>query len=174
MDELLRSSVPADIKDFLAHWRAARKDHPVPLLCDYLDLPPFAYQRDTAIVDLMPDAQMRFRLFGGGLSFSTNQDLTGQDVLSHFTPAARAAAQEIARGMLARPRGYLVHRTMRCGSIEVAAEGVGLPLRNARTGAKHIVGFTSNIAKRTNVANTDEAMYVTEMKFMRWIDIDAA
>jgi hypothetical protein len=164
---------PADIEAFFAHWRSAGRGGVLPSLADYLDLPPFARQKDTAIVDVAPDGEMRYRLFGTGLSDLSGNDLTGSDVLSHFHPAARAEAERIVRTAASVPCGYLLRRQMRSGSHEITAEGIGLPLANLRSGRTCIVGFTSNIAKRTELAASDAKMFVTGVSLIRWIDVGA-
>jgi hypothetical protein len=84
MDVLLASAVPADIMAFAEHWRNARANNLVPSLSDYLDRPPFAHQRDTAIVDVAAPGQMRFRLFGTGLNDLSGDELTGVMCLRTF------------------------------------------------------------------------------------------
>lgn len=169
----LGADVAPDIQAFLEHWRAATKGERVPALSDYLDLPPFAYQRDTAIVDIADGGQMRYRLFGGGLSDLSGEDLTGQDVLSHFHPAARAEAERLVWAAIGIPCGYLLRRQMRRGLLEFTAIGIGLPLRNVQSGRSCVVGFTSNTAKHTAVADSEEKAFVTGVQLVRWIDLGA-
>lgn len=175
MQALQSADVPPDVKAFLGHWLAARKGNSItPEIGDYLDLPPFAHQRDTAIVDVTESGAMRYRLFGGGLNDLSGDDLTGRDVLAHFHPAARDAAAQIVLSAVATPCGYLLERTMRRGPFEFTASGIGLPLRTIQYNGMCIVGFTSSIAKRTDIASSDENAFVTRVNLIRWIDIGAS
>lgn len=171
MDLLLASAVPADILAFAEHWRSARKVNLVPSLSDYLDSRPFAHQRDTAIVDVVASGQMRFRLFGTGLNDLSGDELTGHDVLSHFHPSARAEAERIAWTAVTTPCGYLLSRKMRRGAFAITASGIGLPLRHKQSERLCIVGFTSHISTRTEVADSEEEAFVSEVKLIQWIDI---
>jgi hypothetical protein len=171
MDLLLASAAPADILAFAEHWRSTRRDNLVPSLSDYLDRQPFAHQRDTAIVDVVAPGQMQFRLFGTGLNDLSGDELTGHDVLSHFHPSAAAEAERIAWTAVTTPCGYLLSRKMHRGALAITASGIGLPLRQRQSERLCIVGFTSHISTRTEVVDSKEEAFVSEVKLIRWIDI---
>jgi hypothetical protein len=173
MDVLLASAVPADILAFAEHWRSARANNLVPSLSDFLDRPPFAHQRDTAIVDVVAPGQMRFRLFGTGLNDLSGDELTGSDVLSHFHPSARAEAERITWAAVTMPCGYLLSRKMRRGAFSITASGIGLPLLHQQSGRFCIVGFTSHISTQTKVVDSVAEGFVNEVKLTQWLDIGA-
>jgi hypothetical protein len=173
MDVLLASAAPADILAFAEHWRNARANNLVPSLSDYLDRPPFAHQRDTAIVDVVAPGQMRFRLFGTELNDLSGDELTGRDVLAHFHPSARAEAERITWAAVTTPCGYLLSRKMCRGVFAITALGIGLPLWHQQSARYCIVGFTSAISSQTEVVGSVEDGFVTEVKLVQWIDIGA-
>jgi len=173
MHALKGSAMQADIRAFVDHWRSARTDAHVPALPDYLDLPPFAHQCSTAIVDVAAPGQMRFRLFGTRLNELSGDELTGHDVLSKFHPSARAEAERITWAAVTTPCGYLLSRRMRRGPFAVTASGVGLPLRHPSSERYCIVGFTSDISARTELSDSLEEGFVTGIELIQWIDIGA-
>jgi len=141
---MLREDLPRDAEAFFDHWRSARTREDIPTLSDYLDFPAFADQQNTAIVDVPSRGQMRFRLFGTGLNELSGSELTGHDVLSHFSSSAKKEAERITWSAVTKPCGYVLMRQMRRGSFEIAAQGIGLPLRHTQSGRLCIVGFTSD------------------------------
>jgi len=166
-------AIPRDVEDFLAHWRGIQKTGSVPTLRDFLDAPPFRLQSEVAIVDVTARGEMRFRLFGTGLSTIAGHDLTGTDVLSNFHADARAEATRIAWGAVSVPCGYYLLREMRRGPFETAAVGIGLPLVHQKTGKLAIVGFSSATGKSTDVVGGDESPFVRATELIKWIDIGA-
>jgi len=145
----------------------------VPTLADFLDAPPFKLQSEVAIVDVVSSTELRFRLFGTGLSTMARVDLTGTDVLSNFHPRARAEASRIAWTAVSRPCGYLLRRSMRRGVIETTAVGIGLPLLHESSGRVGLVGFSSVLEKSVDVAESGESPFVKAVNLIRWIDIGA-
>ena len=145
----------------------------MPTLADFLDAPPFKLQSEVAIVDVVSSTELRFRLFGTGLSTMAGVDLTGTDVLSNFHPTARAEASRIAWTGVSRPCGYLLRRGMRRGVIETTAVGIGLPLLHESSGRVGLVGFSSVLEKSVDVAESGESPFVKAFNLIRWIDIGA-
>ena len=127
-------AIPADVEEFIQHWKSIAKSTTVPGLRDFLDFRPFKLQSEVAIVDVIGPTEMRFRLFGTGLSKLAGVDLTGADVLSNFHPAARAEASRIAWVSVNRPCGYILRRELRRGAVETSAIGIGLPLLHEQSG----------------------------------------
>lgn len=166
-------SIPADVEEFIEHWRSTAKIGTVPSLCDFLDFRPFKLQSEVAIVDVIGPTEMRFRLFGTGLSQLAGKDLTGADVLTTFHPKARAEASRIAWIAVNRPCGYILRRELRRGCIETTAVGVGLPLCHDRNGKICLVGFSSTSEKQTDFTLTDSDVFVTGVTHLRWIDTGA-
>jgi len=163
--------LPKDVMAFLRHWQSIPRTSPVPGIRDYLDTPPFALQSEVAIVDVVGSSEMRFRFFGTGLSQLAGRDLTGSDVLSNFAPDARAAAAKIAWAAVNVPCGYALRRELRRGSVDIVAEGIGLPLLHEQSGRIGLVGFSSTLAKTTTVGKAAEPQFVTAVKLLQWIDI---
>jgi len=166
-------AIPRDVEDFLTHWRGIPKTGLAPTLRDFLDAPPFRLQSEVAIVDVNARGEMRFRLFGTGLSSIAGHDLTGTDVLSNFHAEARAEAARIAWSAVSVPCGYHVLREMRRGPYETTAVGIGMPLLNEKTGKLGIVGFSSATGKSTDVVRGDDSPFVRATELIMWIDIGA-
>ncbi len=173
MDALLDSNVAADIKAFASHWQSARSQKVIPTLPDYLSLPAFAQQKNTAIVDVLSAGVMRFRLFGTGLNELSGVELTGDEVLGNFDPRARSEAARIAWSAVQQPCGYLLQRTMTNARRETTADGIGLPLLHPQSGRICLVGFTSDVAKQAQWTSSDDNLFVTAVKMGQWIDIGA-
>ena len=166
-------NIPRDVEAFLQHWKKVARTGLVPTLADFLDAPPFKLQSVVAIVDVVSSTELRFRLFGTGLSTMAGVDLTGTDVLSNFHPTARAEASRIAWTGVSRPCGYLLRRGMRRGVIETTAVGIGLPLLHESSGRVGLVGFRSVLEKSVDVAESGESPFVKAFNLIRWIDIGA-
>lgn len=167
------TAIPCDVEVFLKHWQSVGKTGLMPTLGDFLDAPPFKHQSDVAIADVLSATEMRFRLFGTGLSTIAGQDLTGSDVLSHFHPEAGAEASRLAWSAMTVPCGYFVRREMRRGAYETGAVGIGLPLLHEKTGRPCLVGFSSVMSKTTDVIGGEESPFVRATELIRWIDIGA-
>ena len=167
------AAIPRDVEAFLKHWQSVGKTGLMPTLRDFLDARPFKYQSDVAIVDVMNAGEMRFRLFGTGLSTIAGRDLTGSDVLSNFHPDARAEATRLAWKAVTVPCGYYVRRDMRRGAYETSAVGIGLPLVHEKSGRPCIVGFSSVMGKTTDVVGGEESPFVRSTTLLKWIDIGA-
>jgi hypothetical protein len=165
------STLPQDVAAFLRHWQSIPRIAQVPGMRDYLDSPPFALQPEVAIVDVLGPEEMRFRLFGTGLSQLAGRDLTGADVLSNFVPEARAVASKIAWAAVNVPCGYALRRDMRRGEVDIVAEGIGLPLLHEQSGRIALVGFSSVFAKETTLAEANKPQFVTAVKLLGWIDV---
>jgi len=163
--------IPADVEDFLAHWRSIAKNDAIPCLREFLSFQPFKLQSEVAIVDVTGPTEMRFRLFGTGLSRLAGEDLTGADVLSNFHPKARAEASRIAWIAVNKPCGYILRRELRRGSVKTSAVGIGLPLQRDQGGKIGLVGFSSALEKHTEVTSYDSDVFVTGVQHLRWIDI---
>jgi hypothetical protein len=166
-------AIPRDVQAFLTHWQGIAKTGVMPTLQDFLAARPFKFQSDVAIVDVVGPTEMRFRLFGTGLSTLAGHDLTGRDVLSNFHPDAQAEASRLAWCAVTVPCGYFVLREMRRGAFETRAVGIGVPLLNEKTQKRCVVGFTSIIDKTTDVVRGDESPFVRACELIRWIDIGA-
>ena len=145
----------------------------MPTLRDFLDAPPFKYQSDVAIADVLSPTEMRFRLFGTGLSTIAGHDLTGSDILSNFHPDARAEASRLAWNAVTVPCGYYVRRDMRRGAYETSAVGIGLPLLHEQSGRACVVGFSSVMDKTTDVVGGEESPFVRSTALIKWIDLGA-
>lgn len=166
-------AVPRDVEAFLKHWQMVPKTSLMPTLRAFLDARPFTHQSDVAIADIVSPTEMRFRLFGSGLSTIAGVDLTGSDVLSNFHPAARAEASRLAWSAVSVPCGYVVCREMRRDAFETTAVGIGLPLLHEKSGRPCIVGFSSVADKTTDVVHSERSPFVRAVELMRWIDIGA-
>jgi len=167
------ASIPGDIADFIEHWQSIAKVNGIPRLREFLSFRPFKLQSEVAIVDVSSPTEMRFRLFGTGLSELAGADLTGEDVLSTFHPAARSEAGRIAWLAVNRPCGYILQRELRRGSVVTTAVGVGLPLSHDRSENISLVGFSSTLAKLTEFTTRDSGVFVTGVKHIQWIDTGA-
>ena len=165
--------VPSDIEEFLQHWQGVTKAGLIPGLRDFLNVRAFKLQSEVAIVDVVGPTEMRFRLFGTGLSSIAGHDLTGTDVLSQFHPHARAEASRIAWTAVSRPCGYILHRTLRRGIFETNAVGIGLPVLHEQSGKVGLVGFSSTLGKAFGVTDVGESPFVNAVDLMKWIDIGA-
>jgi len=165
--------IPKDVDAFLQHWKKIARTGLVPTLGHFLDAPPFKLQSEVAIVDVVSPTELRFRLFGTGLSTMAGVDLTGTDVLSNFHPTARAEASRIAWSAVSTPCGYFLRRGMRRGVIETVAVGIGLPLLHEASGRIGLVGFSSVLEKSVDIAESGESPFVKAVNLIRWIDIGA-
>jgi len=162
--------IPADIEDFLEHWRAIPKTGLVPNLGDFLAAPPFKLQSEVSITDVLSPDDMRIRLFGTGLSSLAGHDLTGTDALSNFHVDARAEAQRLIWNSVSRPCGYYFWRYLRRGSVQTRVISIGLPLRHEQSGRLGLVGFSSPASRDVQIVD-DESPFVRDMTLIRWIDI---
>lgn len=167
------NEIPSDVEAFLAHWQSISKVGQVPSLRNFLDAPPFKHQSEVAIVDVVSVTEMRFRLFGTGLSIMAGVDLTGTDVLSNFHPAARAKASRNAWTAIAHPCGYFVRRDLHHGAFDSKVIAVGLPLLHEQSGRVCLVTFSSVLDKSSNVSRGDASPLVRNVHLIRWIDIGA-
>jgi hypothetical protein len=167
------TSIPKDVDEFIEHWRSIPKTGAIPCLRAFLDFPPFRLQSEVAIVDVNGPEEMRFRLFGTGLSEIAGLDLTGTDVLSNFHKKARKDASRIAWIAVNRPCGYIIRRELRRGSVGTSAIGAGLPLLHNQSGKIGLVGFSSTLEKKTHFTLSDADVFVTDVKRIQWIDIGA-
>jgi PAS domain len=145
----------------------------MPTLRGFLDAPPFRLQSEVAIVDVVGPMDMRFRLFGTGLSSLSGVDLTGSDVLSNFHPTARAAAARNAWAAVTTPCGYFVRRDHQRSPFKTHAVAVGLPLLHEQSGRVCLVVFNSTIDKAVDTGRAEANATVTAVSLIRWIDIGA-
>ncbi|MBY0509880.1 MAG: PAS domain-containing protein [Rhodospirillaceae bacterium] len=166
-------AVPRDVEAFLKHWQMVPKTGLMPTLRAFLDARPFKHQSDVGIVDVISPTEMRFRLFGSGLSTIAGHDLTGSDVLSNFHPDAHADASRMAWSAVSVPCGYIVCREMRRDAFETTAVGIGLPLLHEKSGRPCIVGFSSVAGKTTDIVHSDRSPFVRAVELIKWIDIGA-
>ena len=167
------SVVPPDLDAFVLHWQKIGKVGLMPTLRGFLDAPPFKLQSEVAIVDVVSPTDMRFRLFGTGLSSLSGHDLTGSDVLSNFHPTARAAAASNAWAAVTLPCGYFVRRDLRHGLFKTHAVGIGLPLLHEQSGRVCLVVFSSTVDKSVDAGGGDGSPVVYNVSLMRWINIGA-
>lgn len=165
--------MPRDVEAFLKHWQMVPKTGLMPTLRAFLDARPFKHQSDVGIVDVISPTEMRFRLFGSGLSTIAGHDLTGSDVLSNFHPDAHADASRMAWSAVSVPCGYIVCREMRRDAFETTAVGIGLPLLHEKSGRPCIVGFSSVAGKTTDIVHSDRSPFVRAVELIKWIDIGA-
>jgi hypothetical protein len=168
-----RHAVPRDVEAFLKHWQAVPKTGLMPTLRAFLDARPFKHQSDVAIADIVGPKEMRFRLFGSGLSTLAGVDLTGSDVLSNFHPDARTEASRMGWSAVTVPCGYIVHREMRRDAFETTAVGIGLPLLHEKSGGPCIVGFSSIAGKSTDIVHSERSPFVRAVELITWIDLGA-
>jgi len=167
------TDIPGDVEAFLQHWKNIPKAGLVPGLRNFLDARPFKLQSAVAIVDVVSPTEMRFRLFGMGLSTAAGVDLTGTDVLSNFHPAARAKASCNAWTAITKPCGYFVRRDIHHGLFDTQAIAIGLPLLHEQSGRICLVTFSSLLDKTSHLAKGDESPLVRNVQLIRWIDIGA-
>lgn len=167
------ADIPGDVLEFFQHWQKIGKAGLVPTVSAFLDFPPFRLQSEVAIVDVSGPADMRFRLFGTGLSVMAGRDFTGSDVLAQFHPKARAEAARIVWAAASQPCGYFVRRTMRRGNFETQAIGVGLPLLHEASGRCWTVGFSSAQDKVTEVIAEGDKEFIHKFSLIRWTDLGA-
>ena len=118
--------VPIDVEEFLQHWRAIPKTGLIPSLREFLDFRVFRQQSEVAIIDVVGPTEMRFRLFGTGLSLLAGEDMTGKNLLEQFHPQTRVEALRIIWASVSTPCGYILHRTFRRGAVETGTVGIGL------------------------------------------------
>ncbi len=165
--------IPGDVQEFFLHWQVVGKTGLIPRLQDFLDFPPFKLQSEVAIVDVGGEGDLRFRLFGTGLSSLAGRDWTGMDVLTNFHPSARAEAMRTASLAVSRPCGYFVTRYVQRVVIETRAIGIGLPFLNDKSGQVGLLTFSSLIDRTTQVIAGEAESFVRAVPLMRWIDIGA-
>ena len=167
------SAIPRSVDEFFLHWQNISKTGLMPTLGRFLDAPPFKRQLAVAIVDVLGPTEMRFRLFGTGLSALAGHDLTGHDVLSNFHPTARAEASRNAWCAVTQPCGYFVRRDVRHGAFKTHAVGVGLPLLHEQSGRVCLVVFSTSVDKSIDTTALEAAEFVRTVTLIRWIDIGA-
>ncbi len=165
--------IPADVDAFLQHWLSLGKRGLVPTLRAYLDAPPFKLQSEVAIVDVISPTDMRFRLFGTGLSVLAGNDLTGADVLSNFHPRARSEASRIAWTATQTPCGYIIRRDMRRETVDTSAFGIAMPLLHEQSGQIGLVGFSSILDKTNDIHLSGGYQFVHTVQLIQWINIGA-
>ncbi len=169
----LSSTLPRDVDDFIAHWRAIAKEGLLPGLQAFLAARPFRLQSEIAIADVVGPTDMRFRLFGTGLVAIAGRDLTGSDALAFFRPEIRAEAARIIWSAMSQPCGYILRRDMHLGQITTTALGIGLPLRNEKNGRTDLVSFTSMTDRVRDVTTDVPSQFAVGVKLLQWIDIGA-
>jgi hypothetical protein len=169
----ISSEIPGDVEEFFQHWQGIANIGYVPGLRSFLDARPFKLQSEVAIVDVVSATEMRFRLFGTGLSTIAGHDLTGSDVLSNFHTAARAKASRNAWSAITQPCGYVVQRDIHHGAFDSRAIGIGLPLLHEQSGRICLVTFSSVLDKTKGAHQGDDSPLVRNVHLLRWIDIGA-
>ncbi len=167
------SAIPHDVEEFVLHWQGIGKTGLMPTLREFLDARPFKLQSEVAIVDIVSPTEMRFRLFGTGLSSLSGHDLTGSDVLSNFHPNARAAAAYNAWAAVTMPCGYYVRRDHQRSPFKTHAVAVGLPLLHEQSGRVCLVVFNATVDRAVDMGREEANPTVRAISLIKWIDIGA-
>lgn len=153
---------------FAAHWFGLRHDGGIPTLAAFLDKPVPKFQPRVAIVEVIADDDIRYRLVGTGLVESFGEERTGHNLLDVSDPSFRTNLVRWSRTIQNHPCGA---RSLGLGGSskgrELTFETVSFPLQR-KTGAPFIVGYSEPLSR----LDPDEALVTYKnAKDVIWIDI---
>ncbi len=158
-------------EEFFNHWNALPKEDLLPHLRDYLDRPMPDFQPGVAIVDMLPDGQLKVRLVGTKRVSLFDQDLTNQNPLAMFSDEACATVGMLARHTVTQPCGNRGTQTIRTDAgTECLGATIALPLKVDDPDAKCFVHFQRLIE---DLPFNGKATQILRVNHYEWIDLGA-
>ncbi len=158
--------LPETFADFLAHWRALKRDARAPSLSDFLDFPNPTWQPWITIFDVQGESVVT-RLFGTNMVHFTGNDFTGKSLDEFTAPEGRAGLRLPYPELVKRPCGTRTSSLWHASSGRtIGMRSIGLPLFR-KNGAS--VAWLSEVTEPLSLGET--AVNIRRRASLQWIDL---
>lgn len=162
------------LKPLCEFWDEVRGDRLLPN-ANEIDPSQIAYiLRDIAILDVIDELHIQYRLAGTGIAERMGEDPTGNNLIEMTAPAMRDTVSKILHLIVSHPVGALAtYENVYNTGKRAVVESLYLPLQKTENQSDRIVSVHSREKTVTYEKEQDHSTVAAKIIELKWIDLGA-